>query len=459
MHAAPSRLDPILAQATPRGAAERAILRLSGLDLRRRWSALLPPRCPQPGQPPRREVLSGELEWAPGAAVPMTLWVFPGPASATGEDLLELHLPGAQPVVDLVVAELLARGARLAEPGEFTRRAFLHGKLDLLQAEAVLDLVSAQSAAAAAAAARVLAGALGRESAAAREALARALVEIEAGLDFEEGDSQDLAPADVSHWLQQAAAAVQSGRSGESQRAARSRGEFRILLRGAPSAGKSSLFRALTGAEVLISPEAGTTRDRLEAAWPARRAELPWILLDGPGWGAVPRDARDAAAQARAQADPEDTDLVWLCADAADPRAALPASPAGLPCLLVLTKADLPPAPAALEAARRSGLPAVAVSAATGLGLGELERATADLCAPAGAAQAARLASALRHETALREAAEALARARALQEAGGAQDLMAEELRAALRALSQLAGELTPEDLLDRLFARFCVGK
>lgn len=459
MKAAPSRLDPILAQATPRGPAERAILRLSGPGLVERADALLPPVCPRPTRPSRREIVRGSVEWSPGARLPAALWVFPGPASATGEDLLELHLPGAQPVLDLLVSGMLARGARLAEPGEFTRRAFLHGKLDLLQAEAVLDLVQAGSAAAAAAAARVLAGALGREAAAAREALTRALVEIEAGLDFEEGDSQDLAPGDAGRWLAEAARAVQSGWAGERQRAARSRSDFRILLRGAPSAGKSSLFRRLTGADAIVSAEPGTTRDRLEAAWPAARAELPWILLDGPGLGAAARDAHDAAAQTRAREDAAEADLVWLCLDASDPRAVLPEPPPGLPGLLVLTKSELPPAVAALAAARRSAWPVVAVSAAAGLGLAELEQATAELCAQAAAAQAARLASAERHESALHAAAEALARARALHEAGGPQDLVAEEARAALGALAELAGELTPEDLLDRLFARFCVGK
>jgi tRNA modification GTPase len=459
MHSAPSRRDAILAQATPRGAGERAILRLSCPDLRRRWSELLPPRCPRPAAAPQREVLAGELEWAPGARLPVTLWVFPGPASATGEDLLELHLPGAQPVVDLVMADMVERGARLAEPGEFTRRAFLNGKLDLLQAEAVLDLVQARSAESASAATRILAGALGRDAARAREALTRAQLEIESGLDFEEGDSQDLAPAEIGGWLAEAAAALHSGWSSEQQRAARSRGEFRILLRGAPSAGKSSLFRALTGAEALVSATPGTTRDRLEAAWPAAGADLPWIVMDGPGVGFRPQDPQDEAAQQRAQSDPESADLVFLCVDSSDPAARIPDPPAGLPALVILTKSDLPPAAAAVTAARGSGLPAVALSAATREGFAELERATAAILHQAGAAQAARLASALRHERALRAAAEAVTRARLLHDQQGPQDLVAEELRAAGQALAELAGDLTPEDLLDRLFAQFCVGK
>ena len=361
--------------------------------------------------------------------------------------------------MDLVVFDMLQRGARLAEPGEFTRRAFLNGKLDLLQAEAVLDLVQARNAEAAAAAVRALAGALGREVAAAREALTRALVEIEAGLDFEEGDSQDLAPSDVGLWLERASQAVRSGWSAEAQRAARSRFAFRILLRGASNAGKSSLFRALTGVDVLVSPQSGTTRDRLEAAWPAPEAHQPWILLDGPGRSLQPRDVHDEAAQARAEGDPADADLIWLCMDSSDPLAVLPAVPAGMPCLLVLTKADLPPASASLEIARRSGVAQVAVSAAAGLGFAELQAVTASICAQASSAQEARLASTQSHETALRAASEALERARSAHRMGRAQDLVAEEVRAALAALAQLAGELTPEDLLDRLFARFCVGK
>ncbi len=453
LSAAASRLDSIAAQATPRGAGERGILRLSGPDLLARAGALLPPGCPHPGLPPRREVRAGALEWAPGARVPVELWVFPGPRSATGEDLLELHLPGAQPVLDLVFAQLLAAGARAADPGEFTRRAFLNGRLDLVQAEAVLDLVQARTAEAAAAAAHALSGALGGEARAAQEALAAARVELEAGLDFAEGDSQDVAPADVERLLERAAAALARGTDGETQHAARTRAEFRILLCGAPNAGKSSLLRALTGAEVLISPESGTTRDRIEARWNAAAATLPWILLDGPGTGGDPADLRDAAARVRAAGDAADADLAWLCCDGADSAARSPAAPAGLPALRLRTKSDLP------RVAGGAADGALRVSARTGEGFAELAAATARAASAAESAHAARLASGARHAEALAAAATALARARALHAAGGPQDLVAEEVREASRALGELTGALTPEDLLDRLFARFCVGK
>ncbi|MDA1259730.1 MAG: tRNA uridine-5-carboxymethylaminomethyl(34) synthesis GTPase MnmE, partial [Planctomycetota bacterium] len=222
----------MFAQATPRGGAERGVLRLSGPDLLDRADLLLPYGLPRPSRPPRREVLHGNWEGLPGASEACAVWVMPGPRSATGEDVIELHLPGSQPLLDAAAAELLARGVRRAEPGEFTRRAFLNGRLDLVQAEAVLDLVQARSSAGARAAAAVLTGSLGREMEAAREALTAALVETEAGLDFEEGDSQDLRPSEIAEQLAIARVALASGRTSERQRGARQQFEFRIALRG-----------------------------------------------------------------------------------------------------------------------------------------------------------------------------------------------------------------------------------
>lgn len=384
------------------------------------------------------------------------MWVMPGPRSATGEDVIELHLPGSQPLLDAAAAELLARGVRRAEPGEFTRRAFLNGRLDLVQAEAVLDLVQARSSAGARAAAAVLTGSLGREMEAAREALTAALVETEAGLDFEEGDSQDLRPSEIAEQLAIARVALASGRTSERQRGARQQSEFRIALRGRPNAGKSALFSALTGADALISRESGTTRDRLEAIWPVAGAELPWRLLDGPGAGADAVDARDAAARARAASEPDGADFVWLCVDLSDPAGHDPSITIEEPHLIVLTKAELPARAMLPPSSLRS---AVAVSVVRGTGFDELEHATAHACAEREQALAARLASAARHAEAFECAAEAVERAQSWNSQGGAQDLVAEELRAALNALAELAGALLPEALLDRLFARFCVGK
>ncbi|TAH38689.1 MAG: tRNA uridine-5-carboxymethylaminomethyl(34) synthesis GTPase MnmE [Planctomycetota bacterium] len=448
--------DWIAAVATPPGAAERAVIRLSGAGLLDAADALLPPRCPRPRG--RREARAGLLEWSAGCCVPVAVLVFPQPASATGEDVLELHLPGCAPVVDAVLEQLCARGLRPAQPGEFTRRAFLRGRLDLAQAEAVLALVQARSAASARAAAAVLAGSLGAQAAAAREALGAALTELEAGLDFEEGDAADLRPSEVSDLLQRAADAVAEGLRGEAQRRVQAPGP-RIGLWGAPNAGKTSLFRALTGVEALVSAQAGTTRDCLEAPWQPEPADAPWILVDGPGVGAPAVDPRDAAARARA-AGQAPLALYWLVVDSSSPCARVPQPPAEQHVLVVWTHADLPRQAPDAELERAEALGSnVWVSSRDGRGLADLARATAAELRGAEDAQDGAQAAAERHHAALQAAAGAVAAARRLHRGGGPSDLVAEEIRSALSALAELVGRLSPEDLLDRIFARFCVGK
>ena len=447
--------DVIAALATLPGPAERAVVRLSGGGLIAAAADLLPPGCPMPGS--ERAALSGELEWAAGARVPVELLVFPGPASATGEDVLELHLPGSAPVVEAVLAGLLERGARLAEPGEFTRRAFLLGRLDLMQAEAVLELVESRSAAAAAAAGALLAGPLGGGIRAAREALAAALTELEGGLDFEEGDSQDLQPGDWLPLLDQAEAALRAGLRGEEQRRIRS-GPPRIVLRGAANAGKTSLFRHLTGAQALVADHAGTTRDRLEAVWTPPGQDRAWILADGPGLGGAAVDARDEAARKRAGHD--QAEVWWLLVDSSDPGSASPEDPSNAPSIVVFTKTDLPrlaPEAAVAESARLG--PVVWVSTRDGTGVEELVEQTAVALAGAADAEDARRGAGERHRVALAASLEALGRVRSLIGRAASAELVAEEVRAALVPLGELVGELTPEDLLDRIFSRFCLGK
>lgn len=450
-----TRGDVIAAAATPAGPALRAVVRLSGPRLIEESDRFLPAGCPRPRR--RRAALEGQLEWSPGSRVPAHLLVFPGPESATGEDVVEIHLPGCQPVADAVLQELFRRGARPAEPGEFTRRAFLNGRLDLSQAEAVLDLVLARSAQEARAAARILAGSLGERASAARAALEEALAELEARLDFEEGDTADLRPAEVVQFLRRAEEAVAEGLAGEERRRATG-GLSRIGLVGAPNAGKTSLFRRLTGVGALVSPEPGTTRDRLEGRWQPPGAEAPWILADGPGSGGEPVDERDAAARQRARGDVPD--LVWLVADGSDPAARLVEPPPALPVVVVWTHADLPWAISdeLLSKASQWG-PAVWVSSVDGRGTEELAAATARELRAVEAALAATGAASDRHRAALRGALEALRRADGLHGSGGPADLVAEEVRAALWSLGELAGRQTPEDLLDRIFSRFCIGK
>lgn len=452
--------DVVVAPASAVGAAERAILRLTGSGLLAEALRYLPrlevPEALRAGASAvlaERRVHPVPLQWG-GHRLPALLAVFPGPRSATGEDLLELHHPGSRPLGGDLLADALAAGARLAEPGEFTRRAFLHGRLDLLAAEAVGDLVAARSAAAARAAARLVAGgaagALGR----AREALFDALASAEAGLDFEEGDSQDLEPGELAGLLASAAEALEELRRGEEARPGRGDGAFRIVLLGPPNAGKSTLFRRLTGAEALVHEAPGTTRDHREAPWRREAAPgaAPWVLIDGPGLGPGAVDARDAAARALFAETAAAADLGLLCAPADAPEAAAAVvPPPGLPWLRVWTRTDLAPCPA--------GDAEVALDVPRGVGLRELERAVAVRLARLAEDEAERGAARARHLAALGEAAAAVGRARSLDAAGGPLDLLAEELRSALRALQELAGEVHPEDLLDRVFARFCIGK
>ncbi len=459
------RADWIAALATPEAPAPRGVLRASGAGLIAAAPEWLPASLlPLSGA---REVREGRWDWLPGADVACRLLVFPAPASATGEDVLELHLPGSLPLLENALARLQQAGMRLAEPGEFTRRAFLNGRLDLTQAEAVLDLVQSRNQHALRTAAEVLAGRPGDLLRKARESLAFALVQVETSLDFEEGDSQDLQPAEIEQLLHSTRAALVHGGAVESQRQATLRSGWRIGLIGAPNAGKSTLFTRLTGARALVSELAGTTRDRLEARWdPGPLLEHPqhdWILADQPGLSAAGEqvgaaDARDAAAQARAADDR--FDFCWWVVNGSDADAVLPAQAGSTPGLTVITHGDLP---------RR--LPGAVVRRAHDLGevvwidpgrtsaVKALARHSLAAHQDQEALRHQRLRSVARHRQALQQAQAGVADAESGLRQGLPLDLVAEELRRAMHGLDTFFGRFTPEDLLDRLFAQFCVGK
>ncbi len=427
------------------GVAERAVLRLSGPDLLAQSDGFLPAQCPQPRN--RREVREGVLEFAPACEAAVAVFVFPGPHSATGEDVLELHYPGSPAITELLLEHFHTQGVRLAEPGEFTRRAFLNGQLDLTQAEAVLGLVGSRNADEARAAQSVLAGGLAEGLMAAREALTSALVQVEAALDFEEGDSQDVQPAEIDGLLCDAEAALAQSQRVETQRRLRHDGLWRIGLIGTPNAGKSTLFAKLTGANVLITDEAGTTRDRLESPWGE------WVLCDFPGLGGEAVDERDAAARKRAEQDFAEMDAWWCVVDSADADAKVLLPPTLAPRLVYCAKTDLPRAiPDEVFASLASGIKVV-------WSVDDLQSASAELLQSVSRTRQALLSVGERHQEALAAASVALARAREFEQNQGPQELIAEELRASLSAIGALVGELTPEDLLDRLFSGFCLGK
>lgn len=359
---------------------------------------------------------------------------FPGPASATGEDLVELHLHGGRSVVAAVLGALgRVEGLRPAAPGEFTRRAFENGRIDLAEAEGLADLLAAETQSQRRAALALAGGALSRQIEAWQAALLGAAAVVEAELDFDdEDDVHRSREGDTKH-------AIVHLRGEIEQMLARPpverlREGVRVVIAGPPNAGKSSLLNALTGRDAAIVTEiAGTTRDALEA--PTAIGGAPFLLVDTAGIRES-ADAVETIGVARARAHLEAADVVlWLGpADEAPPGA-----------VRVHAKADLgPPGPEA----------DVAVSAKTGEGIDAL---IALLLARSRALLPAEgeVAINARHRAELAEAREALA------EAEGARDALiaAEALRQARVALDRLTGRAGVEDMLDALFGRFCVGK
>lgn len=368
--------------------------------------------------------------------------VFPGPDTATGEDLAELHLHGARAVVRAVEGALAAMpGLRAADPGEFTRRALIHGRIDLTEAEGLADLLSAETEMQRRAALRAAEGGVrGQVEGWAARAL-RLSALVEATLDH--GDEGDVATADdglVAVRQDASALAEEIAAAAAQPGVERIRDGIRLVLAGPPNAGKSTLLNALAGREAaIVSPLAGTTRDRIEV--PVMRDGIAYLLTDTAGLHDAPADMVEEIGIARARAAIDTADiLLWL--DDAAPDAAARA----LPHILIHPRADQP--------GRGVGEGRIAVSAATGEGLADLWNAIATLARtllpPADAVPLN-----ARQRDLSQQAAQALARA-----AGEADPLLlAEELRAALRAFHRITGAADVEAMLDALFGRFCIGK
>jgi tRNA modification GTPase len=463
--------DTIFAVASGAGRAAVAVLRLSGPDSARLLGTLagaLPA--------PRRASLR-RLRDAGGAELDhaLVLW-FPGPASYTGEDCAELHLHGGRAVIDGLAQALVALGARPAEPGEFTRRAFLNGQMDLIEAEAIADLVDAETSAQRAQALRQMDGALGAIYRDWAERLRVLSAQQEALIDFpdedlpEETETQALAELDTLR--AEIGAHLDDGRRGE-----RLREGLVFAITGPPNVGKSSLMNALAEREVaIVSDQPGTTRDALETR--VVLGSVPVTLVDTAGLREA-ADAIEAEGVRRALARAEAADLVVVVGVADSPPSwpgltrpspqhgaatggrvkpshdgvhgdstSLPTPPAlpAPPILHVTNKIDLgAPVPSNT----------IGVSALTGIGLDILRtqlattaRALTDTAGPPPLTRA-------RHRAALQEAAGHLLRATDAD----LPELRAEDLRLALRALGRITGQVGVEDLLGTIFSRFCIGK
>jgi len=434
--------DTIFALASGAGKAAVAVMRLSGPG-----TATLLERLAGPLPPPRHAALR-RLRDPRGETLDraLLLW-FPAPRSYTGEDAAELHLHGGRAVIAAVAEALVTLGARPAEPGEFTRRAFLNGKLDLTAAEAVADLVEAETAGQRRQALRQAEGALARRCRTWTDRAARLLAHQEAAIEFADDDLPSELGAEARAGAASLAAELATHLA-DDRRGERLREGLQIAILGAPNAGKSSLLNALAGREAaIVSARAGTTRDIVETRMDL--GGVPVTLSDTAGLREA-GDEIEAEGVRRARRRAEEADLV-LALFAAD----RPPDPETLALLAagavpVVTKTDLAPAPPEI-----AGAVPLALSVLTGEGLPALQaRLTAEAAARAGSEADAPLTRP-RHRAALTEAADWLRRAAEAP----LPELTAEALRAALRALGRLTGQVGVEDLLDIVFRDFCIGK
>ncbi|WP_449410501.1 tRNA uridine-5-carboxymethylaminomethyl(34) synthesis GTPase MnmE [Methylobacterium komagatae] len=431
--------ETLFAPASGFGRAAVAVLRVSGPEAGAVLAALA-------GSPPpaRRLSLRTLRDPADGTVLDRALVAFfPGPETYSGEDMAELHLHGGLAVRARVLAALSRQpGCRPAGPGEFTRRAVLNGRMDLAEAEGVADLIDAETEGQRRQALRQLEGALSRQVAAWRDEAIDLLAGAEAALDFsDEGDVDedglDAALIGRATTLRDAiAAALADGRRGE-----RLRDGFWVVLAGEPNAGKSTLLNALARREAAIVSEIpGTTRDAIEVRLDLEG--LPVVLVDTAGLRDTD-EAVEAEGIRRSRACIAEADLVLALV----PPGGVAPDLGAAPNLLVHTKADLSSEPS-------EGL---AVSARTGEGLPALLDALRER-AEAGMGEGDALITRARHREALERCLDHLDRLCA-GVAGGLPELAAEDLRLAVRALGEVGGHVGVEDVLDRLFAGFCIGK
>jgi tRNA modification GTPase len=452
--------DTIAAIATPLGAGGLGVLRLSGPAAFAIADGVFRTKTPLSQTPPRAARL-GDLHDG-GAVIDQALALaFRAPHSYTGEDVVEFSCHGGPALLRAGLDLLLRRGARAAGPGEFTQRAFLNGKMDLSQAEAVAALIGARSAAQGRLALNHLRGGLAAETRPWREKLVALLAALEANLDFAEEEVPDL-PREA---LRDSIRAVRNALStflAEAGDARAWREGWRVALAGRPNVGKSSLFNALLKTDrAIVTPVPGTTRDTLEetVVWDG----LPVVLTDTAGLRRADDPVERAGLErARRAADSADA-VLWVVDASAEPapedRAAFPPRPDGT-VVLVLNKCDRP-VPGRAEERWRSFLnapavPAVRVSAATGGGLPDLRRAV--LNSAAGGREPAESAAGLnaRQTQLLRDAEAALGRAAVDP---GPDEAVALDLRQALARLNEVTGDGAPDEVIHAVFSNFCIGK
>jgi tRNA modification GTPase len=446
--------DTIAALATPHGTSAIAVVRASGPDT----IAIARELCgtlPHPRRARHVDYRSRE-----GTLVDDVLVTFfEGPASYSGEHTLEIGCHGNPFIAQTILEDLVSRGCRLAEPGEFTKRAFLNGRMDLSQAEAVMDLIQARSERALAAANQQLRGALRNRIEALVAALLRVLAQIEAYIDFPEEDLPAEDRLKTRRELELVILATNelyaTSRYGDLLREG-----VKTVIIGAPNAGKSSLLNALVGrARSLVSDEPGTTRDFIEETVVIGRSNVR--LIDTAGLNPTPGRVEQLGIEQTMERISE-ADLFLLVVDVSDPNAApLPSDViATLPAdrtLVVQNKCDLVAPPLLAEPLRR--LDRVGISALTGLGIEELRSRIASKIATLATEPPDGVAVNARHAAALIGAREDLSAATAKMDQNEPVELLASDLRSALARFGEITGRIDNERMLDQLFATFCIGK
>ncbi len=441
----------IAAVATPPGSGGIGVLRVSGPAAADIATQLLG-SVPQP-----RHAHFTTFRKANGQAIDQGLLLyFPAPHSYTGEDVVELHGHGSPLLLDMLLQRVCELGARLAQPGEFSARAFLNGKLDLLQAEAVADLITAGSEAAARAALRSLEGEFSRRVQQLQDALTVLRVQIEAAIDFPEDDIDFLADPGLLQQHQALCKSLQKLLS-EARHGAQLVAGLHVVIVGRPNTGKSSLFNALAACErAIVTAVPGTTRDVIEVNLQLDGVQL--TLADTAGL----RDSNDPIEREGLRRTTQElarADLLLLISDKAhleEDERALVTRVTGKECLSVLNKIDLDDTqPARLE---HDGKVRIALSACTGAGLDLLRR---ELRQRAGAESAGEhtFSARSRHLLALQRTLSAVLDTGQLLREQRAGELVAEGLREAQQALGEITGKIIPDDLLGAIFSSFCIGK
>jgi len=461
--------DTIIALASGRGAAGVAVIRLSGPAAIAILRQVFRPRRTAPvdfhNPAETSRLIYGTIVDREGVPLDDCLVVaMPAPRTFTGEDVAEIQCHGSPAVIARILETCIAAGARPAEPGEFSRRAFLNGKMDLAQAEALSDLIAANSEAARRLALRQLRGGLSARIRRLNSDLIDAAAEIEAHLDFPDEDIPELTQTRVSERMQSALADMRQLLAGHDKARLRQEGA-RVILAGEPNAGKSSLFNALVGRErAIVSPHPGTTRDTIEAV--IEIGGLAVTLVDTAGI----RESTDEIERIgidRTQDEIAQADLILHLSEN-------PASPGGQPfwprlegadpsrVIPVWTKRDhCPPGTAAVAEAHASEAnPYIEVSTATGHGLADLEACLRQhLPGVAAEEESSGEMSRVRQAESLRKAVESTERAFATFSSGESGDLVMVDLRDALMHVGEIIGERLDEQILDRIFSTFCLGK